>query len=184
MTYLLWTGQIALVTVLVVAAASKLMSRAALRDFAASLTEFGFPARLARPALGFVIAVAELGGAAALLGAPRIGGSLSAALFVGFAAGIVHALGRPEPVRCRCFGAAGAVLGRGHVARNLALAALAGLVAARGRAPASLVTAEAALATLAGLGAGLLITRWDDLAFLFSAASAQPTRRASERTSR
>lgn len=184
MTYLLWTTQIALATVLAVAAASKIKSRAALRDFTSSLGDFGIPAPLVHPALGLAIAATELACAAALLGAPRIGGSLSAALFVGFAAGIAQALGRSEPVRCRCFGAAGAVLGRGHVARNLALAALAGVVAARGTAPARLDAAEAALATLAGLGAGLLITRWDDLAFLFSAASARPTRRAGERTSR
>jgi len=184
MTYLLWTGQIALATVLAVAAASKLTSRAALRDFTASLDDFGIPAPLVRPAFGLAIAIAELGCAAALIGAPRIGGSLSAALFVGFAAGIVHALGRPEPVRCRCFGAAGTVLGRGHVVRNLALAVLAGAVTARGLAPGRPDAVGGALAALAGLGAGLLITRWDDLAFIFSTASARPGRRAGERTSR
>jgi hypothetical protein len=172
MLYVLWIGRVALAAVFALAAASKLRSRGAIDEFVASLSGFGVPARLARAPLALAVAAAEVGAAGCLIAWPRAGGLLAAALLVAFAAAIVRALSRAEPVVCRCFGASRSVVGRGHLARNLVLAVLAAAVAADGvslaGALAMFETVEAILATAGGLGVGLLVTRWDDLAFIFS----------------
>ncbi|MEO7734526.1 MAG: MauE/DoxX family redox-associated membrane protein [Kofleriaceae bacterium] len=164
MMYALWIGRIALATVFVVAATSKLRSRAAFHDFLESLPGFGVPAARS---IGAALVLAELGAAGALVGWPRVGGSLAALLLTGFSAGIVRVLGRPEPVQCRCFGASRSIVGRSHLVRNLVLAALAVAVAVADR-DAARASLELLAATAGGLGLGLLVTRWDDLVFIFS----------------
>jgi hypothetical protein len=105
-------------------------------------------------------------------------------LLAGFALGIAHVVRTGEPVGCRCFGAGGATLGRAHWIRDLVLAAVAGAIAILepSRSPGLAIRPDIVLATLVGLGAGVLVTRWDDLMFLFSTARLAPVRSASRRS--
>jgi hypothetical protein len=180
MHYLLFGARLALASVFAFAALGKLGSRDAFSSFLASLPAFGVPARLSTRAFGALIVIAELGAAIALALAPRWGGALAAALLGGFALGIVHVLRSGQAVRCRCFGAGGARVGRAHLIRNLALAAIAIAVAILApRYPLPLVIRpDVVVVGLAGLGLGALITRWDDLVFLFSTASLGASRRS------
>jgi hypothetical protein len=181
MHHLLFVCRIALASVLAFAALGKLGSRDAFASFLASLPSFGVPARLASRGFAALLVAAELGAAAALIGGPRLGGGLAAGLLAGFALGIVHVLRGGRAVRCRCFGAGGAAVGRAHLLRNLALAAIAvGVAILAPSYPLSLtVRPDVIVAALAGTGAGALITRWDDLVFLFGAASVGASRRSS-----
>jgi hypothetical protein len=75
-----------------------------------------------------------------------------------------------RPLRCHCFGSDGGDIGPVQLARNglLLLVAITDLAAHAGT---GRVTAGGAwLAVASGALAGLLVARWDDLAFLFSAA--------------
>ncbi len=184
MHHLLFVCRIALATMFGIAAFAKLGSRDGFRSFVASLRAFGVPTALSTPPFGALLIVAELGAGVALVVAPAAGGALGAVLLAGFALGIAHVVRTGETVRCRCFGAGGAPVGRAHWIRNLALAAIAGAVAIL-EPSWSLrfsVQPDIVVATLAGLGAGALFTRWDDLLFLFSTASLAPVRSASRRS--
>jgi hypothetical protein len=182
MHYLLFVGRIALASMFALAARGKLANRDAFTSFVASLVAFGVPRRLATRPAGALIVGAELVAAIALVGAPVAGGALAAALLAGFALGTGHVLRGGHAVRCRCFGSSSAApVGRSELARNLVLAALALALAAL--APSypmsSLIQADAILAALVGLGLGTLITRWDDLRFLFGPARPRTPRRSS-----
>jgi hypothetical protein len=179
MHHLRFVCQSALASVFSFAALGKLGNRDAVSSLLASLPAFGVPARLATRWFAALLVAAELGAAAALVIAPRLGGVLAAGLLAGFALGIIHVLRSGAAVRCRCFGAGGVPVGRANVIRNIALAALAIAVAIGAPARPFLVQPDTILAALAGLGAGALIARWDDLVFLFSTASLGGSRRSS-----
>jgi hypothetical protein len=184
MHHLIFVCRIALASMFGIAAFTKLASRDGFRTFVASLRAFGVPAALSTPPFAALLILAELGAGVALVVVPAAGGALGALLLAGFALGIAHVVRTGEPVRCRCFGAGGATVGRAHWIRNLALAAIAGAVAilepswSLGLA----IRPDIVVATLAGLGAGVLVTRLDDLVFLFSTASLAPERSASRRS--
>jgi len=179
MHHLLFMCRIALASMFALAALGKLANRDAFASFVASLGPFGIPAGLATRPAGALIVAAELAAAAALVCVPIAGGALAAALLTGFALGIVHVLRSGRAVRCRCFGAAGATVGRSHLARNLALAALAIAVAAPSHPLAFAVRPDVIIAALVGLGLGALISRWDDLVFLFGTVTPATSRRSS-----
>lgn len=177
--HLLLVCRCALATVFALATIGKLGHRA-FPSFLASLPAFGVPARLATPWLAALLVAAELAAAVTLVIAPRLGGMLAAGLLIGFARGVVHVLRGGQAVRCRCFGAGGAAIGRAHLIRNLALAAIAIAVAILAPAyPSFTVRPDVILAAIAGLGLGTLIARWDDLVFLFSTASLGASPRSS-----
>ena len=180
MTYVMWGGRVALATVFAIAAISKLKSRGAFAELVASLPAFGVPERAS---LGAAIVALELSSAAALIFAPQLGGALAAIVLVGFSLGIARALRAPEPVACRCFGASRTPVARGHLVRNAVLAAGAVTLAIRAGVRAPAHTLEVAIATAVALGLGVLVTRWDDLAFIFSTPDL-PGRRTGKRTSR
>ena len=181
MHHLLFVCRLALASVLAFAALGKLGSRDAFSSFRASLPAFGVPARLATRWFAALLVAAELAACAALVAVPRLGGGLAAGLLAGFALGVVHVLRGGQAVRCRCFGAGAATVGRAHLIRNVALAAIAIAVAilAPSHPLSFAVRPDVILAALAGLGLGALIARWDDLVFLFSTASLGASRRSS-----
>jgi len=184
MHHLIFVCRIALASMFGIAALNKLGSRDGFRLFVASLRDFGVPQALSTPPVGALFIAAELGAGVALVLAPAAGGALAAALLAGFALGIAHVVRRGQIVRCRCFGAGGATVGRAHLIRNAVLAAVAAAVAILepSQPLAFAVRPDVIIAALAGIGAGLLITRWDDLVFLFSTASLAPVRSASRRS--
>jgi hypothetical protein len=154
--------------VFLAALAEKLRSRGAFTELAESLRELGGLPAPTWIGVGAVLVVLEATVVALLAAAPAAGFALALALLASFVAVLARALRQGRRVRCRCFGAAGGILGREHLARDagLALVAAAGL-AARSAAPDS--AAPAAVLLLAGgtgALAGLLVARWDDLAYL------------------
>jgi hypothetical protein len=157
-----------LTTVLTIAAAGKVRP-AAFTAFAASLTPLRtIPAPARRP-LAAAALLAETA-AVVLLWIPatvRAGHLLGALILTAFTVTLAVSRRQGITVRCRCFGYdAGPVRG-GHVVRNLALiaAAVTGLATAS-----TAATAEPVLPVAAGVLAGLLITRWDDMAFALGGA--------------
>jgi hypothetical protein len=167
-------------------AAGKLRGRATYRDYHAGLraTRLLPPGRpLAVTAVTLVLAeavaaasltLAAIWLAARLAGAfPLAGAALAvaAALSAVLAAGVAVVIRRGIQAPCRCFGGSPArPLGVVHLTRNLCLLAvlaaalIASLMAPSGR----LGPAGVALAVVAGLVAGLVLIRWDDLASLFA----------------
>lgn len=135
------------------------------RAFVDSVRDLGF--RPAAPIAPVVLAgeIAVTGLAVVL---PRAGFALAAVMLVAFAAAIARALRRGAVRPCRCFGRSATPLARAHVWRNVLLAAVAsaGAVAPAGT-PGLGFTLEAAVA---GLVAGALVVRLDDLRHLFRAA--------------
>ncbi|MEU4623718.1 MauE/DoxX family redox-associated membrane protein [Actinoplanes sp. NPDC023801] len=155
-----------LTTVLAVALAGKIRP-AAFTAFAASLAPIrGIPAPARRP-LASAIVLAEAT-AVVLLWTPgtvRAGYLLGALLLTVFTATLAVSRWQGAAVRCRCFGYDAGPVRSSHIIRNLGLVAVAvtGLVSAS---PAA--TAEPLLPVAAGALAGLLVTRWDDMAFALS----------------
>jgi uncharacterized membrane protein YphA (DoxX/SURF4 family) len=127
----LLVARVLLAVVFVVAGLAKLADRAGSRQ---ALRNFGVPAVLTTP-LGLLLQLAELALAVALL--PRVSawyGALGAlALLVLFMATIGYNLARGRTPDCHCFGQLhSAPVGWPTLARNGALAALAGLVVWQG----------------------------------------------------
>ncbi|TDD60289.1 methylamine utilization protein MauE [Kribbella antibiotica] len=176
MVYLLLSCCLCLAFVFGQSAVSKTGSKA-FRDFAGSAGPLEIlPTGLRVPAAaGVVVAevtltVALLVGAfsASLRFVASAGFLLAVLLLLSFTAAIVVTLRRGIRKPCKCFGAATTPLGRAHVVRNVLLlaAAVAGLVAGATR-PESVEPAGFAIAAVAGLVGGLLVTRFDDLVELF-----------------
>ncbi|URN09102.1 hypothetical protein LUW74_40990 [Actinomadura madurae] len=118
--------------------------------------------------------------AVVLLAVPRTapaGLALAGAVLLAFATGIHRALRDGRNATCRCFGTRPSPAGRVHLARNLALTALAfGGLAAHLAAPGPVHPAGAAVA-VAGAGVlALVFIFFDDLADLLFAPSARPPR--------
>ena len=117
--------------ILVVAGAAKL---ADLEGSRRAAHELSTPKRLAGP-LGLLLPLAELAIAAALLPAAsaRAAATAAAGLLALFSVAVAGSLARSRRPDCGCFGRLhSAPIGPGTLARNLALAAVAGLVAAAG----------------------------------------------------
>jgi hypothetical protein len=127
-------ARLVLVAVFTTAAVGKLLdlpgSRRALVDFGVSESIAGVG--------GTVLPLVELATAIGLLVRPsaRVAAVVALLLLAGFVAGIGRALARGEAPDCHCFGTIhSAPAGRGQIARNIALAALAGFVLGAGPGP-------------------------------------------------
>lgn len=165
----------ALGAVFAIAAGSKLRSRAAFDEFVDTLPELG-PLRGGRlPMVGAVVVALELAAPVLLAIRPRLGLALVLGLVGAFTTAMIVTLRRGTPLTCRCFGASAQPVGAGHVVRNALLLAACALATAAGwgeRIAPSADLAEVAIAAALGLIAGILITRWDDLAFVYREAGA------------
>jgi thiol-disulfide isomerase/thioredoxin/uncharacterized membrane protein YphA (DoxX/SURF4 family) len=148
--------QLFLAAVFATAGVGKLLDQAGSRR---ALAGFGVPERAA-PAAGLLLPLAELATAAALLANPsaRWGAVAALALLLAFILGIARALSRGEAPDCHCFGQLhSAPAGRGTLARNAALAALAAVVVIHGPGPPIDAWVDARSTTeLVAVGAGLL----------------------------
>ncbi|GAB3933752.1 methylamine utilization protein MauE [Kribbella albertanoniae] len=175
MIYLLLGCCLCLAFVFGQSAASKTGSKA-FRDFAGSAGPLEIlPTGLRVPAAAGVVVAEVTLTVALLVGAffslrfvATAGFLLAVLLLLAFTAAIVVTLRRGIRKPCKCFGAATTPLGRAHVVRNVLLlaAAVAGLVAGA-TSTASAEPAGVAIAAVAGLVGGLLVTRFDDLVELF-----------------
>jgi len=166
----------ALGAVFAIAAGSKLRSRAAFDEFIDTLPEIG-PLRGERlTVVGAAVVALELAAPVLLVVHPRAGLALVLGLVGAFTTAMVVSLRRGAPLTCRCFGASAQPIGAGHVVRNALLLAATALATAaawlgeRGAPSADL--AEVAIAAALGAIAGVLITRWDDLVFVYREAGA------------
>lgn len=180
MAYLLLACSITLCVVFGISAANKL-GKTGFNDFAGSAGPLKvLPRAFRRPAarasvvaegaltvLLLISAVATVN--AALVPVAAIAHAGAAVLLLAFTVAIVLSLHRGDRQPCRCFGAKATPLGPAHVVRNVLLLVVAfcGLVAAVSGGP-SVEAAGATVAAVAGLVVGLLVTRFDDLADLFS----------------
>jgi hypothetical protein len=170
--------------VFLVAAASKLHSRAAFGGFGESLRQLPLvPKTLAVPAaVGVVVAeaVVPLLLVAPAAGFAAAGFAVALGLLSAFTATTVIALRRGARPPCRCFGMSEIPLGARHVVRNCALAAVAGvgLAAALQGGQRAVDPAGVAVAAVAGIVLAVLAVVFDDLVELFGprAAAAPGTR--------
>jgi hypothetical protein len=97
----------------------------------------------------------------------------AASLLVGLTAGVTLVVRRGVTAPCHCFGASATVLGRRHIARNGAVAAL----AVAGAVAATDLRAHpggAVLAALGGVVLGALVVRLDDVLELFRSTPHAP----------
>jgi len=145
----------------------KLRSHTAFDHFVDSLPALPGVLRDHAVAIAAAVVALELAALLLLILWPLAGLATSAALLATFTAVMIHALRAGTAMVCRCFGAEATPIGRHHVVRNAlltsaSLAALCGPVALGPRDPAS-----AAIAIGVGLLLGVLVTRWDDLVFVF-----------------
>ncbi|WP_328993182.1 hypothetical protein OG394_02650 [Kribbella sp. NBC_01245] len=148
------------------------------RDFATSAGPLDVLPRPLRSAAAWLVVVVEGVLAVALLVVvvTTFGGVVvfagTALLLLAFTLAIGVSLRRGDRRPCQCFGAGVTPLGRGQVIRNLVLLvfAFAGLVGSADQAGGArdVAPAGALIASVAGLVAGLLITRFEDLVDLFS----------------
>jgi methylamine dehydrogenase accessory protein MauD len=148
-------ARILLAVVFATAGVAKLLDRTGTRE---ALQGFGVPSfALATGAI--LLPVAELATAVALVPHPSAqwGGIAALVLLLGFIAGITNALLRGEAPDCHCFGQLQSEpAGRGTLARNIVLAAMAGLVTVEGPGPSVTAWAGArSAAELVAVAAGV-----------------------------
>lgn len=173
MSYVLAFSRCLLALVFLASAASKVRGRPAFRAFVDSLRAMNLlPARVVVPVAGAVV-VAEAALPLLLLaplpGATTVGFALAAALLAAFTLAIAAVLRRGTPVSCRCFGeAAAAPFGRHHLARNVALTAVAGTGAYASLGDPGLTVATAVLSVPLAVVGALVVVRLDDVVALFS----------------
>ncbi|HUQ58483.1 TlpA family protein disulfide reductase [Lentzea sp.] len=119
-------ARVLLVVVFVAAFVGKVRTRQGFAEFRDSIA--AIVPRLPSELVAIVILVGEAV-AVVLLAVPgtRLGYAAVTALLAVFCGGIVLAMYGKEPVRCKCFGAGGDVLGPKHLARNGALIGVAAL---------------------------------------------------------
>jgi len=172
----------ALIVVFGLAVAGKLRGRASWDAFVVSLAALGVPSSW--PAAPAAAAIVGLEAVAVLLlvAVPAPGLALAAGLLAVFTAALGLALRRGVRTPCRCFGASERPLGPAHLARNGILLALAvGGVAGATLSPGLPGLQASISALLVGGTAGLLVARWDDLLFLFTAGLARSEQPAPRR---
>lgn len=152
---LLIGARILLVVVFATAGVAKLLDQ---RGSRRALAGFGVPARARRP-VAILLPLAELATAAALVfpSSAQWGGLAGLLLLLAFAGGIANAMRQGRAPNCHCFGQLhSAPAGRGTLARNLALAVPAGLVAIEGPGPSvSAWVADRTAAELVAIAAGV-----------------------------
>jgi hypothetical protein len=169
--------------VFAVSALSKLRSRQAFEELVGSLRQFGVPVAWRRP-VGGAVAILESAVVVLLCGAVVFGSdsgtaarsvvgmgfALATVLLIAFTAGIARALRRGAEAPCRCFGASSTPLGRRHLVRNglLLVSTVTGLLGALVGPVDPPDLGGAAVALLAGLVCGALVTAFDDLVDLFA----------------
>jgi hypothetical protein len=127
--------------------------------FVASLADFGL--RRARRPVAYAVIAAEAAVIPLVLLVPPAGLALATLLLLAFAAVIAVTLGRGARPSCRCFGTKSAPLRGAHVARNLALAALA--VAGLFAGDHAFAGAPLAVGAILAAVALLLLATFDDL---------------------
>ena len=172
MSYVVLGCRLLIAVVFAVAAGAKLSSRSGFAEFAASVRDLRLlPRPLATPVAVAVVA-AEGAVVAAMAVAPAAGFVLAAALLTAVTAAAVAAMRHGRRVPCRCFGASGRPLGPRHVARNAVLlaAAAAGFAGLATAGASAVRPAGAVLAALAGLVAGAVVVRLDDVIDLYAQA--------------
>lgn len=153
-----------------VAAVGKLAGRARLAEFAASLAPLGrSPVGWLPVAAGTAVVELAVAGLVAFPATSRLGLGLATAVLLVFCAAIARSMRAGRRVTCRCFGRAGAVLGRAHLVRNALLAAGTAAAAAVPPGPALGLDTGAA-AALVGAFAALVAINWDSLAGLVRTA--------------
>lgn len=165
-----------LVVVFGVAVVSKVRSRAAYAEFAASLGDIKWLTGRRRSAVGMAVPALEAA-VAVLLVVPVLsvvawGFGVGAGLLAVFVAVTTREVSKGRAIRCRCFGAGGGEIGPAQIARNVVLLVLAIGGLALALAPGShggVGAPELIVAIGLALIAGLAIVRWDDLASLVSA---------------
>lgn len=164
--------------VFAVSLATKLAGRTAFSEFVAAADAMtGVDRRLA--ILGGAVAVVSESGillALAIGDGASVGFGAAIGVLVAFSLVLGAALARGRQVRCRCFGADGSMIGARHLVRNALLVAICS-VGLLSKAAAPRQTAGAALALTAGVIAGLILTRWDDLSYL-AVGDLRPSRRS------
>ncbi|MEV0625204.1 MauE/DoxX family redox-associated membrane protein [Nonomuraea wenchangensis] len=175
MDYLALTARCALGLVFLVAVIGKVRGRAAYEAFRRSVPELvPLPRGAASAVLPALVVAAECA-VVVLLAVERTaaaGLALAAAVLLAFTAGIGRALRAGVRASCRCFGMTPSPLGRLHLVRNLALAALAvaGAAAVLAGAPGQPHPAGVALAVAGGALLALPAVFADDLAALLAPA--------------
>jgi methylamine utilization protein MauE len=175
MPYMEAAGRVLLGIVFMIAFLGKVRSREAFQAFADSLRNLGWLTERARTYVAVAIPVSEIA-VAIMLSLPATalwglaaGLSLLSALTIGAGAAIAHG----RPVECRCFGATARPIGRSGLIRNgfLIVVALAGLVARMTAQHGPVNWTGMTLAVgVAFLGA-LLVTGWDEIAYLITTKS-------------
>jgi hypothetical protein len=172
-------------------AVAKLRGRQPYRSFRAGLGSTALvPARLLPVTAGILVGceatVAAGLAAAGVLAAVGLAGAATvtalalggAALLTGvLAVGIAVVIRRGTAARCACFGMkSGRALGVPHLTRNIGLLALVAVgLAADHATHGRPVPAGIAVAAVAGVVTGLLLTRFDELVMLFTPISRQGT---------
>jgi hypothetical protein len=171
MTYVELGCRALLGVVFAVAVVGKARSRAAFKAFVDSLAAFGWlPAGRRRLVAIMVVVVEAI--TVVLVAVPvtaAAGLALAGGTLAAFTASAWRQARIGRPVRCRCFGTDGGEFGSAQLVRNglLLATAIVGLVAAALAGTGPVAVPGAALAVALGALAGLLVTRWDDLAFVF-----------------
>ncbi len=156
MDAILVIGRLILAAVFVVAAVAKVVDRPGARR---ALEQFGVPS-VAVPAVALALPLVEIAVAVALVpeATAQAGAIAATGLLAAFTAAVGLALARGTEAECHCFGAVSArPVGAGTLARNVALLALAVLVAAGGAGTSAtgwisgLSTTEAVLAAVSAV---------------------------------
>ena len=178
MFFIAFVSRTLLATVFAVAAIGKTGSRKSYTRFAESLADLTWVPRPLRRAVApsIVLAEAAVVVLAVVPATAVIGLSLALLVLASFTFAIAHALHEGTALRCNCFGRDAGAMGLPHLLRNLLLfgAAVAGCVTAA-IGPGSGSPQGTAAAFAGGVLIGGVITRWDDLVYVFT-----PTRPAED----
>lgn len=161
-----------------VSAVSKLRTRSQFHAFLRSLQRMKVvPGPLER-ASAVTVAAAEVA-IVLLMAFPAkatgiMGFVVALGLLAVFTAAIVSVIARKIDTTCRCFGKSDTPLGRQHVVRNLMLMVMAGAGLAGEITGTSAEPGLLAVAAIAGLLFGGMVTMFDDLVALFRDPTAKP----------
>ncbi|MEV6923326.1 MauE/DoxX family redox-associated membrane protein [Dactylosporangium sp. NPDC051485] len=170
MQYVEVAGRAVLVIVFALALAGKVSSRSAWAAFVASLRRMDVVGEAWMRAAAVATVVAEAAIVVLALVPVRPAGTaafvLAAGLLGALTVAVARVVRRGAAVACRCFGVSDTPLSMQHVVRNLTLVVVAVLGLAGSLAGGAFQAPMVAVIALAGAVAGLLVTRWDDLAAL------------------